>query len=144
MPSCRFCHEVVSREFPTQRADRFASCWLKMFVYCSCVSTDMDCRELQASSQDLAKLDQILSRPGWGTTGFIKPSQIMSSHLFHLYMRFSRTEFPNGFSERHCLRAMNFARVNGHVGCKDLISKLSGIPVDKLETDEYCAPWIAY
>lgn len=52
--------------------------------------------------------------------------------------------FPDGFSERHCLRAMNFARENGHIGCRDFISELSGISVDRLETDEYGAPWIAY
>lgn len=52
--------------------------------------------------------------------------------------------FPDGFSERHCLRAMNFARENGHIGCRDLLSDLSGISVDRLETDEYGAPWIAY
>lgn len=52
--------------------------------------------------------------------------------------------FPNGFSERHCLRAMKFARENGHIGCRDLISDLSGIAVERLETDEYGAPWIAY
>lgn len=52
--------------------------------------------------------------------------------------------FHDGFSERHCLRAMNFARENGHIGCRDFISELSGISVDRLETDEYGAPWIAY
>lgn len=52
--------------------------------------------------------------------------------------------FPDGFTERHCLRAMNFARENGHIGCRDLISELSGISVDRLKTDEYGAPWIAY
>lgn len=52
--------------------------------------------------------------------------------------------FHDGFSERHCLRAMNFARENGHMGCRDFISELSGISVDRLETDEYGAPWIAY
>lgn len=53
-------------------------------------------------------------------------------------------KFPKGFSERQCLRAMNFARENAHIGCRDLISDLSGISVDRLETDEYGAPWIAY
>lgn len=52
--------------------------------------------------------------------------------------------FLDGFSERHCLRAMNFARENGHLGCRDFISDLSGIAVERLETDEYGAPWIAY
>lgn len=52
--------------------------------------------------------------------------------------------FLDGFSERHCLRAMNFARENGHFGCRDFISDLSGIAVERLETDEYGAPWIAY
>lgn len=52
--------------------------------------------------------------------------------------------FPDGFLERHCLRAMNFTRKNGHMGCRDLISELSGISVDRLESDEYGAPWIAY
>lgn len=50
----------------------------------------------------------------------------------------------DGFTERQCLRAMNFARLGGHFGCRDLISELSGIHVDRLETDEYGAPWIAY
>lgn len=52
--------------------------------------------------------------------------------------------FLDGFSERHCLRAMNFARESGHFGCRDFISDLSGIAVERLETDEYGAPWIAY
>lgn len=50
----------------------------------------------------------------------------------------------DGFTERQCLRAMNFARMEGHFGCRDLISELSGIHVGRLETDEYGAPWIAY
>lgn len=49
-----------------------------------------------------------------------------------------------GFSDRQCLRAMNFADEHGHIGCRDFISKLSGISVDRLDTDEYGAPWIAY
>lgn len=56
----------------------------------------------------------------------------------------SEGTFADGFLERHCLRAMNFARKNGHMGCRDLISELSGISVDRLESDEYGAPWIAY
>lgn len=52
--------------------------------------------------------------------------------------------FPDGFLERHCLRAMNFARKNEHIGCMYLVSDLSGISLDRLETDEYGAPWIAY
>jgi hypothetical protein len=47
--------------------------------------------------------------------------------------------FVDGFSERQCLRAMNFFHENGHFGCRDLISDLSGIAVGRLETDEYGA-----
>lgn len=50
----------------------------------------------------------------------------------------------DGFTERHCLRAMKFAQMEGHFGCMGLISELSGVHVDRLETDEYGAPWIAY
>ncbi|KAH7313731.1 ankyrin repeat-containing domain protein [Stachybotrys elegans] len=49
-----------------------------------------------------------------------------------------------GFSDRHCLRAMKFAQNNGHLVCRDLVSRLSHIPVERLETDEYGAEWIAY
>lgn len=52
--------------------------------------------------------------------------------------------FCDGFTDRHCLRAMNFARLEGHMGCMDQISELSGISVDNLDTEEYGAPWIAY
>lgn len=69
----------------------------------------------------------------------------MIRFLWELKVRAERGwEFPKGFSGRQCLRAMNFARENGHIGCRDLISELSGISVDRLETDEYGAPWIAY
>ena len=49
-----------------------------------------------------------------------------------------------GFERRHCLRAMDFARGNGHLGCRDLVSELSGVSVDKLESEEYGVPWLAY
>ncbi|KAK2605550.1 hypothetical protein N8I77_008379 [Diaporthe amygdali] len=65
--------------------------------------------------------------------------------LWELNMRAVAAGMPyDGFSQRQCLRAMNFARLNGHIGCRDLVSNLSGIPVEKLETEEYGAPWIAY
>lgn len=50
----------------------------------------------------------------------------------------------DGFKRWHCLRAMNFARENGHRGCTDLISELSEIPVDRLDVENYGAPWLAY
>jgi ankyrin repeat protein len=49
-----------------------------------------------------------------------------------------------GFERRHCLRAMDFARSNGHLGCRDLVAALSGVSVDKLESEEYGVPWLAY
>ncbi|KIM96184.1 hypothetical protein OIDMADRAFT_33566 [Oidiodendron maius Zn] len=49
-----------------------------------------------------------------------------------------------GFERRQCLRAMNFARANGHIGCRDLISELSGIPVGRLDVENYGSPWLAY
>jgi len=49
-----------------------------------------------------------------------------------------------GFERRHCLRAMDFARGNGHLGCRDLVSELSGVSVDELESEEYGVPWLAY
>jgi ankyrin repeat protein len=49
-----------------------------------------------------------------------------------------------GFERRHCLRAMDFARSNGHLGCRDLVAELSGVSVDKLEWEEYGVPWLAY
>lgn len=54
------------------------------------------------------------------------------------------SEVVAGFQRRHCLRAMNFAHKNGHMGCRDLISELSGIPVDRLDVENYGAPWLAY
>ncbi|KAH7324605.1 ankyrin repeat-containing domain protein [Stachybotrys elegans] len=50
----------------------------------------------------------------------------------------------DGFTERHCLRAMSFARENGHMGCVDLIENLSGVDSKRLDTDEYGASWLAY
>jgi len=49
-----------------------------------------------------------------------------------------------GFEERHCLRAMRFARENGHIGCGDLIAELSGIAAERLDGDDYGAKWLAY
>lgn len=49
-----------------------------------------------------------------------------------------------GFERRQCLRSMDFARSNGHLGCRDLIAKLSGISVDRLDSEDYGAPWLAY
>ena len=49
-----------------------------------------------------------------------------------------------GFQERQCLRAMDFARSNGHLGCMDLVADLSGISVDRLELDDYGVSWLAY
>ncbi|GAW23356.1 hypothetical protein ANO14919_129140 [Xylariales sp. No.14919] len=54
------------------------------------------------------------------------------------------SDVVHGFERRHCLRAMNFARQNGHLGCRDLISDLSGISVDRLDIEDYGAPWLAY
>ena len=48
-----------------------------------------------------------------------------------------------GFERRQCLRAMNFARENGHMGCRDLISELSEIPVERFDVENYGAPWLA-
>jgi ankyrin repeat protein len=49
-----------------------------------------------------------------------------------------------GFQRRQCLRAMDFARSNGHLGCRDLVAALSGIPVDALDSEDYGVPWLAY
>lgn len=49
-----------------------------------------------------------------------------------------------GFEKRQCLRAMDFARENGHMGCRDLIAELSGLSVDMLDTEDYGVPWLAY
>jgi ankyrin repeat protein len=62
---------------------------------------------------------------------------------YEIHRCFQVMEIP-GFQERQCLRAMNFARENGHGGCMDLVSKLSGISEQRLDTDEYGAPWLAY
>ena len=50
----------------------------------------------------------------------------------------------SGFQERHCLRAMDFAQSNGHLGCRDLVAELSGFSVDKLNSEDYGVPWLAY
>lgn len=95
-----------------------------------------------------AQLDALPSRIDgmWPLEGAAANGRLdMVRFLWELNVRLvAGGTFPNGFSERHCLRAMNFARENGHIGCRDLISELSGISVDRLETDEYGAPWIAY
>ncbi|PMD63137.1 ankyrin [Hyaloscypha bicolor E] len=49
-----------------------------------------------------------------------------------------------GFQERHCLRAMDFAQSNGHLGCRDLVAELSGFSVDRLDSEDYGVPWLAY
>ncbi|PMD37998.1 hypothetical protein L207DRAFT_513945 [Hyaloscypha variabilis F] len=49
-----------------------------------------------------------------------------------------------GFQERQCLRAMDFARSNGHLGCMDLIADLSRISVNKLKSVDCGVPWLAY
>jgi ankyrin repeat protein len=49
-----------------------------------------------------------------------------------------------GFQERHCLRAMDFARSNGHLGCRDLVAELSGFSVDRLDSEDYGVPWLAH
>lgn len=95
-----------------------------------------------------AQLDALPSRIDgmWPLEGAAANGRLdMVRFLWELNVRLvAGGTFPDGFSERHCLRAMNFARENGHIGCRDLISELSGISVDRLETDEYGAPWIAY
>lgn len=48
-----------------------------------------------------------------------------------------------GFERRQCLRAMDFAQQNGHVGCRDLVAELSGLSVGMLDTEEYGVPWLA-
>lgn len=48
-----------------------------------------------------------------------------------------------GFEKRQCLRAMDFARVNGHLGCQDLIVGLSGLSVEMLDMEDYGVPWLA-
>ncbi|KFA71645.1 hypothetical protein S40288_03654 [Stachybotrys chartarum IBT 40288] len=53
-------------------------------------------------------------------------------------------EYHDGFTERHCLRAMSLARTNGHRGCVDLIGELSGIDPSQLDEAEYGASWLAY
>jgi ankyrin repeat protein len=49
-----------------------------------------------------------------------------------------------GFQRRQCLRAMDFARSNGHLGCRDLVADLSRISVDTLGLEDYGVPWLAY
>lgn len=49
-----------------------------------------------------------------------------------------------GFEMRQCLRAMDFAGQNQHFGCQDLISELSGLSVELLDTEDYGVPWLAY
>ncbi|KAI3395512.1 hypothetical protein diail_1229, partial [Diaporthe ilicicola] len=94
-----------------------------------------------------AQLDGLPSRIDgrWPLEGAAEAGRLdMIRFLWGLNVRaVAAGTFPGGFSERQCLRAMNFARLNGHRGCGDLISELSGISVDRLETDEYGAPWIA-
>lgn len=95
-----------------------------------------------------AQLDALPSRIDgmWPMEGAAANGRLdMIRFLWELKVRVeAEWEFPKGFSERQCLRAMNFARENEHIGCMYLVSELSGISMDRLETDEYGAPWIAY
>lgn len=82
----------------------------------------------------------------WPLEGAAEAGRLdMIRFLWELNVMAAAAGLPyDGFSERQCLRAMNLARLNGHIGCGDLVSELSGIPIEKLETEDYGAPWIAY
>ncbi|KAI7779491.1 hypothetical protein LA080_000774 [Diaporthe eres] len=95
-----------------------------------------------------AQLDALPSRIDgmWPLEGAATNGRLdMIRYLWELKMRADMAGMPYGiFSDRQCLRAMSFAGRNGHIGCRDFVSELSGISVDRLQTDEYGAPWIAY
>lgn len=95
-----------------------------------------------------AQLDALPSRIDgmWPLEGAAANGRLdMIRYLWELKMRADMAGMPYGiFSDRHCLRAMSFAVRNGHIGCRDFVSELSGISVDRLQTDEYGALWIAY
>ncbi|KAK7712130.1 hypothetical protein SLS63_012499 [Diaporthe eres] len=95
-----------------------------------------------------AQLDALPSRIDgmWPLEGAAANGRLdMIRYLWELKMRADMAGMPYGiFSDRQCLRAMSFAGKNGHIGCRDFVSELSGISVDRLQTDEYGAPWIAY
>lgn len=82
----------------------------------------------------------------WPLEGAAEAGRLdMISFLWKLYLQSLQSGEPcNGFSDRQCLRAMNFARLNGHIGCVNLISEMAEISVDRLETDNYGEPWMAY
>ncbi|KAG6365645.1 hypothetical protein INS49_007256 [Diaporthe citri] len=94
-----------------------------------------------------AKLDALPSKIDgmWPLEGAAANGRLdVIRYLWELNVRaVAGGEFPDGFSKRQCLRAMNFARENGHIGCRDLISELSGISVQRLEMEEYGAPWMS-
>lgn len=82
----------------------------------------------------------------WPLEGAAEAGRLdMISFLWKRYLESLQSGDPcSGFSDRQCLRAMNFARLNGHTGCVNLISEMAEISVDRLETDNYGEPWIAY
>ncbi|KAI0596856.1 hypothetical protein F4775DRAFT_563010 [Biscogniauxia sp. FL1348] len=42
---------------------------------------------------------------------------------------FTLENVETGFQEKHCRKAMRLAVENGHMGCRDLIAQLSGLPI---------------
>ncbi|TPX07420.1 uncharacterized protein E0L32_002110 [Thyridium curvatum] len=49
-----------------------------------------------------------------------------------------------GFQRRQCLKAMAFAHQSGHMACRDLVSELSGIPIEALDSERVGAQWLAF
>jgi ankyrin repeat protein len=78
----------------------------------------------------------------WPLEGAAEHGRLDMGHFLWRAKEFSLDGI--GFQERHCLRAMDFARSNGHLGCRDLVAELSGFSVDRLGSEDYGVPWLAY
>ncbi|KAK5630667.1 hypothetical protein RRF57_006382 [Xylaria bambusicola] len=100
--------------------------------------------ELLASGASLGALPSKVDGR-WPLEGAAEYGRLdMIQFLWDVATARGETDAVLGFQRRHCLRAMNFARENGHMGCRDLISDLSGIPINRLDVENYGAPWLAY
>lgn len=80
----------------------------------------------------------------WPLEGAAEHGRLDMIQLLWNAWKSSSREPEAGFEKRQCLRAMDFARKNGHIGCRDLVAELSGLTVEMLETEEYGVPWLAY
>jgi ankyrin repeat protein len=91
-----------------------------------------------------AKLDALPSKVHgrWPLEAAAEYGRLDMIHL--LWNESIKRKTQVGFQRRQCLRAMKLAHQNGHMGCMNLIEELSGIPIHRLDVEDYGAMWLAY